>query len=90
MFQRATEWEGGGGDDSRLLFGGSIAAAKSWLGRHPKNAPAPTTLLLAFIRASEEHDAQLSRGHMMGRATKPRARGKLSRHAGLGQAGHNR
>jgi tetratricopeptide (TPR) repeat protein len=58
LIQRATEWHEGQRGDSRLLFGDSIAAAKSWLQRQPKNAPAPTTLLLDYIRTSEENETR--------------------------------
>ena len=58
LLQRATEWDEGQRSDSRLLFGDSIAAAKGWLARQPKNAPVPTTVLLDYMRASEEQDAR--------------------------------
>jgi TIR domain len=45
LLRRSTEWDEGQQSESRLLFGDSIAAAKSWLDRQPKNGPAPTTLL---------------------------------------------
>jgi TPR repeat protein len=59
--QRATEWDRGGRPANRLLSGDDIAEAKAWVARRPKNAPAPTTLHLDFIRASEEEaEARLS------------------------------
>ena len=58
LLQRATEWDEGRRSDGRLLFGDSIAGAKSWLARQPSNAPPPTALLLDYIRVSEEHDAR--------------------------------
>ena len=58
LLQRSSEWDEGRRSDGRLLFGDSIAAAKGWLARQPSNAPPPTTLLLDYIRASEEHDTR--------------------------------
>jgi hypothetical protein len=61
LYLRATEWEAGGKAESRLLSGSDIVAAKAWAARRPKDAPEPTTLHLAFIRASEEvEDARLT------------------------------
>src|SRR6185437_10898600 len=58
LLQRSSEWDEGRRSDGRLLFGDSIAAAKGWLARQPSNAPPATTLLLDYIRASEEHDTR--------------------------------
>jgi hypothetical protein len=61
LLLRATEWDAGGKAESRLLSGSDIVAAKAWAARRPKDAPEPTALHLAFIRASEEvEDARLS------------------------------
>jgi TPR repeat protein len=54
--QRATEWDHGGREISRLLSGSDIATAKAWASRRPKGAPEPTPLQLDFIRASEEEE----------------------------------
>jgi hypothetical protein len=56
-FQRATEWDDGGRPINRLLSGTDIGLAKAWAARRPKDAPAPTSLHLDFIRASEEAEA---------------------------------
>jgi len=56
LYQRATEWEAAGRAESRLLFGDSIAEARAWAARRPKDAPEPTELHYEFIRASEEGD----------------------------------
>ena len=58
LLQRATEWVGAGRVESRLLFGDSIADARAWIARRPKDAPELTTLHHEFIRASEEADAR--------------------------------
>jgi TIR domain len=55
--QRATEWDAGGRPVNRLLSGADIGLAKTWAARRPKDAPAPTSLHLDFIRASEEAEA---------------------------------
>jgi hypothetical protein len=57
LLQRATEWEVGGRPPNRLLSGSDIAAAKAWVARRPKDAPEPTDLHLAFLRASEDEEA---------------------------------
>ena len=54
--QRAIEWDAGGRTANRLLSGRDITDAKVWLGRQPREAPAPTTLHLDFIKASEEEE----------------------------------
>jgi hypothetical protein len=53
----ARSWEEAGRMPNRLLSGTDIAAAKAWAAQRPKDAPEPTELHLAFIRASEEADA---------------------------------
>src|SRR5262245_28386094 len=58
LLQRATEWEGAGRAASRLLFGDSIAGAKAWAARRPKEAPEPTGLHYGYIRASEEAETR--------------------------------
>jgi DNA-binding beta-propeller fold protein YncE len=58
LLQRATEWEGAGRAASRLLFGDSIAGAKAWAARRPKEAPEPTALHYDYIRASEEAETR--------------------------------
>ncbi|HWE20466.1 MAG TPA: TIR domain-containing protein [Hyphomicrobiaceae bacterium] len=58
LLQRATEWEVGGRPENRLLSGNDIVAAKAWAARRPKDAPAPTTLHLDFIKASEAWEAK--------------------------------
>jgi hypothetical protein len=58
LLQRASEWEAAGRTESRMLFGDSLAAAKLWVGRRPKEAPEPTTLHYDFIRASEEAEVR--------------------------------
>jgi hypothetical protein len=50
---RATEWDQGGREPSRLLSGTDIQAAKDWAGRRPRTAPDLTDLQQAFILASE-------------------------------------
>jgi hypothetical protein len=57
LLQRATEWDVGGRLAYRLLSGEDIAAAKAWAARRPKDAPEPTELHLAYLRASEDEDA---------------------------------
>jgi hypothetical protein len=57
LLQRATEWQVGGRSANRLLSGEDIAAAKAWAARRPKDAPSPTELHLAFLRASEDEEA---------------------------------
>ena len=56
--QRATEWDLGGRTANRLLSGADICSAKDWAECRPKNAPAPTEVQLAFIKASEVADIQ--------------------------------
>jgi WD40 repeat protein len=58
LLQRASEWDSTGRTESRLLFGDSIAEAKAWAARRPKNAPEPTALHYEYIRASEEAEAR--------------------------------
>jgi WD40 repeat protein len=58
LLQRATEWEEAGRAESRLLFGDSIAGAKAWAARRPKEAPEPTALHYDYIRASEEAETR--------------------------------
>jgi len=53
LLQRATEWDSAGRPEYRLLFGKSIAEAKAWAERRPKDAPEPTALHYEFVRASE-------------------------------------
>lgn len=53
LLARAMEWDGGGRSKIRLLSGADIGAAKSWAANRPKNSPAPTSLQLDFITASE-------------------------------------
>ena len=54
------KWHSAGRTESRLLFGDSIAEAKAWAVRRPKDAPEPTALHYEFVR----------------RARKPRREGK--------------
>ncbi len=58
LLQRASEWDSAGRTESRLLFGDSIAEAKAWAARRPKDAPEPTALHYEFVRASEEAEAR--------------------------------
>ena len=58
LLQRAREWEAAGRATSRLLFEDSLAGAKAWAARRPRDAPEPTALHYAFIRASEEAEAR--------------------------------
>ena len=58
LLQRASEWSAAGRSQSRLLFGDSIAEAKAWVARRPKDGPEPTALHYEFIRASEETEAR--------------------------------
>ncbi|MEW5962425.1 MAG: TIR domain-containing protein [Pseudomonadota bacterium] len=58
LLLRATEWEAASHSESRLLFGDSLAEAKAWSGRRPREAPEPTALHLEYIRASEEAEAR--------------------------------
>jgi formylglycine-generating enzyme required for sulfatase activity len=53
---RATEWETGGREESRLLFGSDIVAAQAWAARRPNAAPEPTALEIEFIRASAQEE----------------------------------
>jgi hypothetical protein len=57
LLQRATEWEVGGRSPNRLLSGSDIVAAKAWAAHRPKDAPEPTDVHLAFLRASEDEEA---------------------------------
>lgn len=58
---RAREWMAASRADNRLLSGGDIALAKTWLAERPKDAPAPTELHHDFISASETaEEARLS------------------------------
>lgn len=57
LLSRALEWKGAGRPHNRLLSGSDIVAAKSWAEGRPANAPAPTELHYAYIRASEEAEA---------------------------------
>lgn len=56
LTQRATEWDSDGRPNSRLLMGGTIAAARTWAARRPRRAPELTQLQLDFIRESELAD----------------------------------
>ena len=47
-----------GRTESRLLFGDSIAEAKAWAARRPKDAAEPTALHYEFVRASEAAEAR--------------------------------
>jgi hypothetical protein len=58
LLQRASEWDSAGRTESQLLFGDSIAEAKAWAARRPKDAPEPTALHYEFVRASEEAEAR--------------------------------
>jgi WD40 repeat protein len=58
LLQRASEWDSAGRTESRLLFGDSIAEAKAWAARRPKDAPEPTALHYEFVRASEDAEAR--------------------------------
>ena len=58
LLQRASEWDSAGRTESRLLFGDSIAEAKAWAARRPKDAPEPTALHYEFVRVSEEAQAR--------------------------------
>ena len=58
LLQRASEWNSTGRTESRLLFGDSIAEAKAWAARRPKDAPELTALHYEFVRASEEAEAR--------------------------------
>ena len=58
LLQRASEWDSAGRTESRLLFGDSIAEAKAWAARRPKDAPEPTALHYDFVRASEQAEAR--------------------------------
>jgi len=57
LLERATEWDKGNRTPNRMLSGADIGAAKAWEARRPKDAPAPTTLQLDYIKASEAHEA---------------------------------
>lgn len=54
LLSRAQEWEAAGRAESRLLLGNDIVDAKSWLDRHPREAPPPTGLHRDFIAASDQ------------------------------------
>jgi hypothetical protein len=58
LLQRASEWDSAGRTESRLLFGDSIAEAKAWAARRPKDAAEPTALHYEFVRASEAAEAR--------------------------------
>jgi len=58
LLQRASEWDAKARDESRLLFGDSVAEAKAWVARRPKKTPEPTALHYEFIRASEEAEVR--------------------------------
>src|SRR5208282_1000770 len=58
LLQRANEWDSAGRPEYQLLFGESIAQAKAWAERRPKDAPEPTAQHYEFVRASEEADAR--------------------------------
>jgi hypothetical protein len=58
LLQRASEWDFAGRTESRLLFGDSIAEAKAWPVRRPKDAPEPTAFTLRICSASEEAEAR--------------------------------
>jgi TIR domain len=57
LLARAMEWEAAGHQANRMLVGADIVEAKAWAANRPKDAPAPTDLHLAFIRASEQAEA---------------------------------
>lgn len=58
LVQRALEWERAEKLPGRLLSGRDIFDAHEWMARQPRHAPAPTTLHLEFIRASEEREKE--------------------------------
>ena len=58
LLQRATEWTTADRPSNRLLSGSDITAAKDWVARRPKDAPAPTELHLDFINASDVREAE--------------------------------
>lgn len=53
LLGRALEWERSKRSNDRLLVGESLASAKDWAARRPKNAPDLTELHLAYFNASE-------------------------------------
>lgn len=56
LLQRAMEWDTAGRHPNRLLSGADIESAKTWAAKRPKDAPAPTTLHLDFIKTSETEE----------------------------------
>jgi hypothetical protein len=58
LLVRAQEWQAAGKPLNRLLSGSDVAAARAWLERKPKEAPAPTELHLDFISASEQAETE--------------------------------
>ena len=50
----AARWDAGGRTPERLLTGQDVADAKAWAARQPKDAPEPTVLQIALIKASED------------------------------------
>lgn len=72
LLARATEWDKGGREATRLLFGSTIADAKAWAAKRPKDASEPTPLHLDFIRVSEE--AETARNDEARRQVEERAK----------------
>lgn len=58
LLERATEWDVGGRQTSRLLSGTDITEAKAWAAQRPRGAPEPTELHLDYIRASEVEEGR--------------------------------
>ncbi len=57
--ERAADWEGSGRTSAYLLRGDALSTARDWLAAQPARAPAPTALLLAFLKASEADESRL-------------------------------
>jgi hypothetical protein len=57
LLARAREWDAANRQPNRMLTGPDVVEAKAWLAHRPKDAPLPTDLHLAFIKASEEAEA---------------------------------
>ena len=87
-------WEDGGRPLNRLLSGGDIALAKSWVARRPREMPEPSELVRDYIRSSEDEDLRrtneerlrLSERERLVREAEAAVR-KLSRRTAVGLAG---
>jgi hypothetical protein len=58
LLGRAEEWNTAGRTANRMLLGGDISQAKSWIENQPKDAPGPTDLHHDYIQASEQAEVE--------------------------------